>query len=125
MQIKKIHNASCHCGAVKFQLNLDGKLDDPRRCNCYMCSKKGAVVASVLLKDLEIIAGEDKLTLYQFNTKTAKHYFCSICGIYTHHKRRSQPHQFAFNVACLEGVDVFKIKNIGFIDGKNHPKDRK
>ena len=125
MQIKRIHNASCHCGAVKFQLNLDGKLDDPRRCNCSMCSKKGAVVASVLLKDLEIIAGEDKLTLYQFNTKTAKHYFCSIYGIYTHHKRRSQPHQFAFNIACLEDIDVFEIKNVGFIDGKNHPKDRK
>lgn len=82
-------------------------------------------MASVSLNDLRVIRGQDKLTLYQFNTKTAKHYFCSICGIYTHHQRRSNPNQFGFNVACLEGVNPYDLENIPIVDGINHPSDRK
>ncbi len=74
-------------------------------------------------ENLKIIQGEDKLTLYQFHTMTAKHYFCSICGIYTHHQRRSDPTQFAFNVACLEGVDALELKDVSVSNGKNHPAD--
>ena len=55
---------------------------------------------------------------------TAKHYFCSICGIYTHHQRRSNPLQFGFNVACLEGVNPFELENVPTYDGVNYPKDR-
>jgi hypothetical protein len=75
--------ASCHCGAVVFEL-----------------------------------------TLYRFNTMTAKHHFCSICGIYTHHQRRSNPHQFGFNVACLPGVNPYELGEIPVYDGINHPSDR-
>lgn len=86
---------------------------------------RGAIAASVTLENLKILHGEDKLTLYQFNTMTAKHYFCSICGIYTHHQRRSNPTQFGFNVACLEGVNPFEFKDVPVMDGINHPADRK
>ena len=48
-------------------------------------------------------AGEAALRCYQFNTRTAKHYFCSVCGIYTHHQRRSNPAEYGYNLACLEG----------------------
>ena len=48
--------------------------------------------------------GADKLATYRFNTITAEHHFCSVCGIYTHHKRRSNPNELGINVACLEGV---------------------
>ena len=82
-------------------------------------------MASVLLKDFKIIGGEDKLTLYQFNTMTAKHFFCSICGIYTHHQRRSNPKEYGFNVACLEGVNPYELGDIPVLDGINHPADRK
>ena len=119
-----VHKASCHCGAVEFEVRLPNGFENPRRCTCSMCCKRGAIVASVLLDDLRIIKGQDVLTLYQFNTKIAKHYFCSICGIYTHHQRRSNPHQFAFNIACLEGVNPFDIKNVTIVDGINHPNDR-
>jgi hypothetical protein len=85
---------------------------------------RGAVVASVALDGLTITEGAANLTMYQFNTMTAKHYFCSICGIYTHHQRRSDPRQFAYNVACLEGVDPFDLGSIPILDGINHPCDR-
>jgi hypothetical protein len=52
---------------------------------------------------LRVTKGQDKLSLYQWNTRTARHYFCSVCGIYTHHQRRS----LASIVACIEGVDPF------------------
>jgi hypothetical protein len=125
MKINKIHRASCHCKAIIFELHLPNGLENPRRCDCSMCRMRGAIAASVTLENLKILYGEDKLTLYQFNTMTAKHYFCSICGIYTHHQRRSNPTQFGFNVACLEGVNPFEFKDVPVMDGINHPADRK
>lgn len=85
---------------------------------------RGAIVANVELDGIKILKGADKLTLYQFNTMTAKHYFCSICGIYTHHQRRSNPKQYGFNVACLEGVNPFELGEVPTMDGINHPSDR-
>lgn len=124
MDIKPIHKGSCHCGAVQFELKLPNGLENLRRCNCSMCRRRGAVVASVPLSGINITQGEEVLRLYQFNTKTAKHYFCSICGIYTHHQRRSNPEQYGFNVACLEGVNPFELGDIPTVDGMNHPADR-
>ena len=66
---------------------------------------RGAVAVSANLDGIEFLEGEDKLTLYTFNTGVAKHYFCSVCGIYTHHQRRSNPNEFGVNVACLDGVN--------------------
>ena len=86
---------------------------------------RGAIVASATLDGIKITKGADKLTLYQFNTKTAKHYFCSVCGIYTHHQRRSNPNQFGFNVACLVGVNPYELGEVPIVDGINHPADQK
>jgi hypothetical protein len=124
MDIQPIHKASCHCGTVQFELSLPNGLVDPRRCDCSMCRRRGAFAASVPLDGIKITKGEGSLSLYQFNTHTAKHYFCSKCGIYTHHQRRSNPEQYGFNVACLEGVNPLVLENIPTYDGVNHPADR-
>ena len=126
MKINPIHKASCHCGAVQLELSLPNGLVEPRHCTCSMCRRRGAIVASVPLARLKIIRGEDHLRLYQFNTKTAKHYFCSICGIYTHHQRRSKPNEFSFNIGCLDGVEnPFELEPVQVLDGINHPRDRR
>jgi hypothetical protein len=122
--IQPRHLASCHCGAVVLELSLPDGIVDPRRCDCSICRRKGAVVASVPLSGIRIVKGEAHLKLYQFNTKTAKHYFCGECGIYTHHQRRSNPGQYGFNVGCLEGVNPFDIPDVPIRDGVNHPADR-
>ncbi|MEQ9395759.1 GFA family protein [Haliea sp.] len=88
-----------------------------------MCRRRGAVAASVPLSGIKIVKGSETLSLYQFNTRTAKHYFCSNCGIYTHHQRRSNPDQYGFNVACLEGINPLEIEGIPTYDGVNHPAD--
>lgn len=122
--MSEIKSGTCHCGAVEFQVVLSNGLEKLRRCNCSLCRRKGAIVASVKLDQLKILRGEEKLTLYQFNTRTAKHYFCSICGIYTHHQRRSNPTEFGINVACLEAVDPFALGEVPVMDGVNHPADQ-
>lgn len=121
--IQPIHSASCHCGAVILELYLPNGIENPRRCDCSICRRRGAIVASVNLSGIKIIKGEEFLKLYQFNTHTAKHYFCSICGIYTHHQRRSNPNEYGYNVGCLEGVNPYLIENVPVNDGVNHPSD--
>lgn len=124
VEIKPTHKASCHCGAVQFELELSDGIVNPRRCNCSMCRRRGAIAASVPLSGIKITKGEEALKLYQFNTMTAKHYFCSNCGIYAHHQRRSNPEEYGFNVACLEGVNPFDLGEVKTMDGTNHPADR-
>ena len=108
---------TCHCKAVEFEVELVNGFENLRRCNCSLCSRKGAVMASVPVDRLRVVRGEDKLSLYQWNTKQAKHFFCSICGIYTHHQRRSNLNEYGFNVACITGVDISAIGPIGVGDG--------
>ena len=123
-EIKPKPRASCHCGAVVLELDLPDGIVDPRRCDCSMCRRKGAIVATVALDGIKIIQGQTQLKLYQFNTRTAKHYFCGNCVIYTHHQRRSSPDQYGFNLGCLEGVNPYDLGQIKTSDGVNHPADR-
>jgi len=112
-----IKTGTCHCGAVEFTVDLQNGLEDLRRCNCSLCRRKGAVMASVPVERLAVTKGVDKLSVYQWNSKTAKHHFCCVCGIYTHHQRRSNPRLYGFNVACLEGVDPYALGEIRIGDG--------
>ncbi len=117
------HDAACHCGAVRFRVRLTEGFDSIRRCSCSYCRMRGAIAVTAALGDIEFVAGEENLSLYQFNTGTAKHYFCKTCGIYTHHQRRSNPLQFGVNVACIEGVSPFDFPEVPVMDGISHPSD--
>ena len=123
-EIQQKHKASCHCGSVVLELTLPNGIENPRRCDCSICRRKGAIVGSVDLSGIRILEGADVLKLYQFNTNTAKHYFCSNCGIYTHHQRRSNPSEYGFNIGCLDGVNPFDLGEVVTNDGVNHPADR-
>lgn len=122
--IHPLHRATCHCGSVVLELELPNGVENPRRCNCSICGRRGAITSSISIEKLHIIQGGSFLTLYEFNTRVAKHYFCRMCGIYTHHRRRSDPSVYEYNVACLEGVDVFALGDVPTVDGKNHVCDR-
>ena len=115
--------ARCHCGAVELALSMPKGVVDPRRCDCSMCRRRGTVVASVPLSDLQVVKGET-LRLYQFGTKVAEHWFCSTCGINTHHRRRSNPSEYGVNLGCIEGVDIRDYQNVPMMDGISHPSDR-
>lgn len=117
------HEVACHCGTVRFRLTLPEGFASVRRCTCSYCRMRGAIAVSARAEDFEFLAGQDNLTLYQFNTGTAKHWFCKTCGIYTHHQRRSNPEEFGVNVACIEGVSPFDFAEVPVMDGVAHPSD--
>ena len=58
------HKATCHCGKVVLELSLPNGIEKPRRCDCSICRRKGAVVASVTLDGIRIIQGKEDLKLY-------------------------------------------------------------
>ncbi|HAU24060.1 MAG TPA: aldehyde-activating protein [Gammaproteobacteria bacterium] len=113
-----VFRGQCHCGAVQFEIHNQEALEGPRRCDCSLCQKKGVVMGTAGIADLIITRGEDKLSLYQWNTRTARHYFCSVCGIYTHHQRRVAPDEFGFNLACIEDVDPALFASAPMTDGR-------
>ena len=108
------YRGACHCGQVKFE--IESTLDPSNRCNCSLSRRRGAVMTRVPEDRFRLLAGEEFLSLYQFNTKVAKHYFCKVCGIYPFHRPRVAPHLYGVNVGCLEGVDPLSLK-VGLNDG--------
>ncbi|MDC0370178.1 GFA family protein [Pelagibacteraceae bacterium] len=115
----------CHCGDVEAEINVSKNLEKILKCNCSICKRKGAIMSMVRNEDFKIIKGKDMLKLYQFHSKIAKHYFCSNCGIYTHHNPRSNPAMTGFNLGCVDEINTFELDNISLIDGLNHPLDKK
>lgn len=118
------HTGRCHCGAVVLEVALSDGLATARRCDCSYCRRRGAIAVSAPLDGVRVVQGADRLTLYQFGTMTARHWFCSVCGIYTHHQRRSNPNQFGVNVAILDGINPRDLGEVPWVDGVNHPADR-
>jgi len=116
-------NGACHCGAVQFIVTLTEGFASARRCTCSICRMRGAVAVTSTPEAFRLTQGEDKLATYRFNTKVAEHHFCRDCGIYTHHKRRSNPNELGVNVACLEGVSPFDFQELIVFDGSRHPAD--
>ena len=114
---------ACHCGAVRFRVRLLDGLRSPRRCDCSLCRMRGAVAVSARVGDVVVTQGRDALTEYRFDTGVARHYFCSRCGIYTFHRRRSNPAECGVNVACLAGVSPFDFAEVPVNDGVDHPSD--
>ena len=118
----QLTNGACHCGSVQFTVRLPEELRGAR-CNCSICSAKGAVTVGVPTSALEVVQGEDKLTLYRFNSGVAKHYFCSVCGVYTFHQRRSDPDTYGVNVACIGFNPYSDFPDVPVSDGINHMRD--
>ena len=119
------HKLTCHCGAVELRVKLADGLNTARRCDCSFCRRRGAIAVTAMLGDVEIVKGADTLSLYQWGTETAKHYFCSVCGNYTHHQRRSNPNEYGVNAAAIEGVNPRDLGEVLWSDGVNHPSDRR
>ena len=116
---------TCHCKKIELDVNLPDEPNILLRCNCSICVRKGAIMAMVGPNDLKIIKGQEFLKTYTFHTNKAKHYFCSNCGIYTHHQPRRNPESFGVNLGCVDFFQSKYLKEIKLIDGKNHPMDKK
>lgn len=116
--------AACHCGAVELEADFPEGLASARRCDCSFCIRRGAAAVTASTASLKVLKGQDNLSLYTWGTGAAKHYFCKTCGIYTHHRRRSDVSQCGVNLGCIEGVNPRDFEPIPWTDGINHPSDR-
>ncbi len=108
--MKKTYRGSCHCGRVKFEVDME--LDHVRDCDCSICRKRGALNHRVAAKDLRLETPLEELSLYQWHTKTAKDYFCPTCGIQPFRRPRSAPETWAINVRCIDDVDLDDVTKI-------------
>lgn len=106
------YGGGCHCGAVRFE--IDSELTKASQCNCSICTKKGILHHRVPPEHFRLLAGEEALTLYQFGTKTAKHWFCRHCGIHPFSNPRLAPDEYSINIHCLDDFGVL-LPNIDIV----------
>ena len=116
----KTVTGGCHCGAVRFEIDVPPQVD-VLDCNCSMCAKTGFLHLIVSKGNFKLLAGGDVLTTYTFNTGTAKHLFCSVCGIKSFYVPRSHPDGYSVNVRCLDEPAVPGMVVVP-IDGRNWEK---
>lgn len=110
------YEGGCHCGAVRFRVEVEkhAAVD----CNCSICRMKGFLHLIVSKERFVLLKGEENLTIYRFNTGTAKHTFCRTCGMHPFYTPRSHPDAVDVNVRCLDG-DVMGRFVVRPFDGQN------
>ncbi len=91
----------CHCGAVRFEVKLPEPAE-AQSCTCSICEKTGFIHLIVPASRFRLLAGQDKLTAYTFNTRTAEHLFCEVCGVKSFYRPRSNPDGWSVNARCLD-----------------------
>ena len=121
-----LYQGSCHCGAVRFEAEID--LQQPTwRCNCTYCQRIRCWAAPVAPARFRLLSGADALSDYRFGARREHHYFCRHCGVRPFGKGDS-PARGAFygvSVACLEGLSAEQLAAIPVltIDGRNERWD--
>ncbi|HEX4049821.1 MAG TPA: GFA family protein [Steroidobacteraceae bacterium] len=103
------HAGGCHCGRVRFEVMAPADLE-VTDCNCSICGKSGYLHLMVPKTRFRLLAGDASLTTYQFNTHTAQHLFCSVCGVKSFYVPRSHPEGFSVNARCLDEGTVRSMR---------------
>lgn len=96
------YQGSCHCRWVRFTMHA--QVTAALECNCSYCRRLGVAEG-----DVAVVAGGKHLSLYQFGTRTAQHYFCRRCGIAPLTRPRLDPSRWAVNLRCLEDLDLSSL----------------
>ena len=97
------YQGSCHCGRVRFEVKAT--LDHVRVCDCSICRRRGALIHRVEEEQFRLLTPLEELSVYTFNTRRARDYFCPACGVLPFRRPRTAPECWGINVRCLEGVD--------------------
>ena len=111
------HTGSCHCGAIVIEVEAPDHVE-AYECNCSMCTRTGFLHLIVAASAFRLVRGENDLSLYTFNTGTARHYFCKHCGCRPFYVPRSNPDGFSVNVRCLNPGTIKSLEVTPF-DGEN------
>lgn len=109
--MKKTYTGSCHCGAVKFEADID-LAAGTGKCNCSICSKTRNWSVGIKPEDFRLLQGEKDLSDYQFATKSGHHRFCKHCGVRAFCDGYVEQIGGAFvsiQVMCLDNVDPAEL----------------
>jgi hypothetical protein len=107
------YRASCHCGKVVVQADLD--LRQPSfRCNCSVCRRNRFWPAIARPGGFRLLSGEADLTKYVFGPMKNHHFFCRHCGVRVFGVGNDTPigKVYGVNIGCLEGVAEEDLSNI-------------
>jgi hypothetical protein len=121
--MKKTYRGSCHCGRVRYEADID-LAAGTGRCNCTYCSKQRAWNVSIKPQDFRLTAGKEALGDYRFNTRQARHRFCTQCGLTPFGEGNVKEMGGAFvsiNVACLDDVSPQELAKlpVRYADGRH------
>ena len=120
------HRGGCHCGRVRFEVIAPKSLR-VSECNCSICSKAGYLHLIIPAARFKLLSGNDTLTTYSFNTHTAKHLFCSVCGIKSFYVPRSHPDGISVNARCIDSETIEEL-TVTSLNGREweaqYPKGR-
>ncbi|HEX6693040.1 MAG TPA: GFA family protein [Burkholderiales bacterium] len=131
MSQKKTYRGSCHCGAVRFEAELD-LAAGTAKCNCSICLKTRSWMAFVPEASVRLLAGEGELRDYTFGKKTIHHRFCGQCGVrpFSQAADPQGNRMYALKVNCLDGVEPrelagapVKYMNMLHDDFKSSPEE--
>ncbi|KAL9237451.1 hypothetical protein vseg_011997 [Gypsophila vaccaria] len=112
------HTGGCHCGAIKWTVTTRNKTLTAWKCNCTDCSMRGNIHFIVPAPDFQLLSGHSSITTYTFGTRTAKHTFCSVCGITSFYTPRSNPDGIAVTLNCVTSGTLGHVE-IKCFDGLN------
>jgi len=118
------HSGGCHCGAVTFEVDAPAIIV-ASDCNCSICRMTGYLHLIVPRSRFRLQQGADELSEYKFNTGTARHLFCSHCGVKSFYVPRSNPDGYSVNVRCLDAATIERIEVEPFDDSNRETSDAK
>ncbi|MEZ5442896.1 MAG: GFA family protein [Lysobacterales bacterium] len=109
----QIYRGSCHCGAIRFEADLDLS-QSSFRCNCSICRRTRFWPAVARQEGFRLLAGQAELTPYRFNTGKNEHYFCRTCGVRPFGVGTDTPIgvMVGVNIGCLEGLSEAELAQI-------------
>jgi hypothetical protein len=81
--------SSCHCGAVKFEIQVAP--EEVTDCNCSICRRYGVLWAYCAPAHVRIIATAGATKAYLWGEKSIAFHRCRNCGCVTHWAAVDQP----------------------------------
>jgi hypothetical protein len=115
------HPGSCHCGAVRFEVDLDANAGGAR-CNCTICTKIAQTGAVVRPEAFKLLEGAASLSMYEWGGKTSRRFFCKRCGVHVFgrgHLKELGGDYVSVNLNAVDDIDVSELTLVHW-DGRHN-----